>query len=152
MHFCFLSGSHAMDLTLQSTLFGFRKPKQVIALSTDDAFTKGTKILGETLVYVISASILLYEYHKSQIKDYDKTIKIDTILRAMHFQEEKIDMIQKDIHSYEDEIKKIKRDINLYEEDKSQIQNDIHLYEEKLAQLQKDIFLLKRKLRPKLII
>lgn len=83
------SGYHTIDYTLQSKLFGFRKPKRVNSLSKDEALNVGTKILGETLVYGISASFLLYEYSKSQKKDTDRMNEIAKIKRNIHLYEEK---------------------------------------------------------------
>ncbi|XP_052103511.1 putative OPA3-like protein CG43998 [Mytilus californianus] len=62
-------GYHSMDFTSQSKLFGFETPTRVEPLSTDEAMNLGTKLLGEVLVYGVSASFLLYEYHKSSPKE-----------------------------------------------------------------------------------
>lgn len=72
--FCvFFSGYHSIHFTLQSKLLGFNSPGRVKSVSEDEALNIGTKILGETLVYGISATFLLYEYTKSQIKENART-------------------------------------------------------------------------------
>ncbi|XP_071160560.1 optic atrophy 3 protein homolog [Mytilus edulis] len=62
-------GYHSMDLTSQSKLFGVDTQTRVEPLSTDEAMNLGSKLLGEVLVYGVSASFLLYEYHKSSRKE-----------------------------------------------------------------------------------
>lgn len=49
------------------------------SLSEDEALNVGTKILGESLVYGISASFLLYEYNKSHIKDKERMHNIEQL-------------------------------------------------------------------------
>lgn len=110
-----------MDFKLQSTLFGFRKPTRVTSLSTDDTLTKGTKIIGETLVFVITASIVLYISVQSQIKDND-------IERDLRSQKKEINQINEDIYLHEQKIEQIRRDIYYYIENKSHIPRDVNIY------------------------
>ncbi|XP_063425622.1 uncharacterized protein LOC134709385 [Mytilus trossulus] len=62
-------GYHSMNFTSQSRLFGVDTQTQAEPLSTDEAMNLGSKLLGEVLVYGVSASFLLYEYHKSSRKE-----------------------------------------------------------------------------------
>lgn len=75
-----------MDSTLQSKLHG--KPIEVKPLSDDEADHLGTRLLGEILVYGISAGLLLYEYNRSsrneQIKEEKRKFEIATLQRKIH--------------------------------------------------------------------
>ncbi|XP_052105927.1 uncharacterized protein LOC127738644 isoform X1 [Mytilus californianus] len=77
---------NSMDSTLQSKLHG--KPIEVKPLSDDEADRLGTRLLGETLVYGISAGLLLYEYNRSsrndQIKEEKRKFEIATLQRKIH--------------------------------------------------------------------
>ncbi|VDI47328.1 Hypothetical predicted protein [Mytilus galloprovincialis] len=79
---------HLSDFTSQSKLFGFGKPIRVKPLSEDEAINLGTRLLGETLVYGVSASILLYEYNRSsrndQIKEERRKFEIATLQRKIY--------------------------------------------------------------------
>lgn len=72
----------------------------------------GTKIIGETLVYSISASFLLYEYSKSQIKENDRMYKIEQLQKTIYVNEKKteaeIEYMKREIVSLK---KKILKDI-----------------------------------------
>ncbi|CAG2193785.1 OPA3 [Mytilus edulis] len=54
-------------------LMDFSTPAE--PLSTDEAMNLGTKLLGEALVYGVSASFLLYEYNRSLKKERTKEEK-----------------------------------------------------------------------------
>ncbi|XP_052105925.1 optic atrophy 3 protein homolog [Mytilus californianus] len=79
---------HLSDFTSQSKLFGFGKPLRVKPLSEDEALNLGTRLLGETLVYGISAGLLLAEYNRSskndQIKEEKRKFEIATLQRKIH--------------------------------------------------------------------
>ncbi|XP_052105928.1 uncharacterized protein LOC127738644 isoform X2 [Mytilus californianus] len=81
-----IKGYNSMDSTLQSKLHG--KPIEVKPLSDDEADRLGTRLLGETLVYGISAGLLLYEYNRSsrndQIKEEKRKFEIATLQRKIH--------------------------------------------------------------------
>ncbi|XP_052105926.1 uncharacterized protein LOC127738643 [Mytilus californianus] len=57
-------------------------------LSDEQAYDLGTKIVGETLVYAISAGLLLAEYRRSsktdQIKEEKRNVDIATLQRKTH--------------------------------------------------------------------
>lgn len=57
-------------------------------LSDEEAYDLGTKIIGETLVYGISAVLLLAEYRRfsknDQIKDEKRNFEITTLQRKTH--------------------------------------------------------------------
>ena len=76
-----------MDFTSQGKLFGFGKITKVKPLTEDDAVNLGSKLIGETLVYGISVSILMYEYNRSsnneQIKEEKLKYKIATLERKI---------------------------------------------------------------------
>ncbi|XP_063425624.1 optic atrophy 3 protein homolog [Mytilus trossulus] len=101
---------HSMDFTVQSKLLGFGKPKKVKSLSEDEARNLGTKLVGETLVYGISASFLLFEYRRSlkndKIKERRRKDEIAEILRKIHdnemMTEVKIKELKKQISTLED--------------------------------------------------
>ncbi|CAG2193786.1 unnamed protein product [Mytilus edulis] len=77
---------NSMDSTLRSKLHG--KPITVKPLSDAEADHLGTRLLGETLVYGISAGLLLYEYNRSsrndQIKEEKRKFEIATLQRKIH--------------------------------------------------------------------
>ncbi|XP_063427935.1 putative OPA3-like protein CG43998 [Mytilus trossulus] len=79
---------HLSDFTSQSKLFGFGKPIRVKPLSEDEAINLGTRLLGETLVYGVSAGILFFEYNRSskndQIKEENRKFEITTLQRKIH--------------------------------------------------------------------
>ncbi|CAC5402918.1 OPA3 [Mytilus coruscus] len=94
---------HSMDCTVQNKLLGVGE--RVEALSEDEAFRVGTKLLGETLAYAISASFLLYEYNRSSRREQVKEEK----------RKDEIEKLQSQIHEYgtrtETEIKYLRRRI-----------------------------------------
>ncbi|XP_052105933.1 putative OPA3-like protein CG43998 [Mytilus californianus] len=79
---------HSMDFTSQRKLLGFGKPTPVEPLSTDEAMNLGTKLLGEALVYGVSASFLLYEYNRSlkneRIKAEKRKCEIEKLQKELH--------------------------------------------------------------------
>ncbi|CAG2240830.1 OPA3 [Mytilus edulis] len=79
---------HLNDFTSQSKLFGFGKPLRVKPLSEDEALNLGTRLLGETLVYGVSAGILFFEYNRSskndQIKEERRKFEIATLQKKIY--------------------------------------------------------------------
>lgn len=67
----FFSGYHSMDFTSKSKALGFVL-KKVEPLSEDKAIELGTRLLGEIIVYGISAGLLLYEYNRQTMNDQIK--------------------------------------------------------------------------------
>lgn len=107
-----------MDFTSQSKLFGFGKPIRVKPLSEDEAVNLGTKLVGETFVYGVSASLLLYEYNRSsnneQIKEEKRRYDIATLQRKINEygmiterQEAEIKEMQRKLFSLEDSNKSL---------------------------------------------
>ncbi|XP_071160562.1 optic atrophy 3 protein homolog [Mytilus edulis] len=79
---------HLLNITLQSRILGFRAPTRVKLLDEDEAMRLGNKILGESLIYAITAAFLLFEYNKSsksdQIKEETRRFEIATLQRKIH--------------------------------------------------------------------
>lgn len=66
-------------------------------LSTDEAMNLGTKLLGEALVYGISASFLLYEYNRSLQKERIKEEKRKNEIRKLQKEIQEYGLITEDL-------------------------------------------------------
>ncbi|XP_052105932.1 uncharacterized protein LOC127738649 [Mytilus californianus] len=106
---------HSMDCIVQSKLLGVGEREK--SLSEDEAFAVGTKLLGETLAYAISASFLLYEYNRSLKREQHKEEK----------RKDEIETLQSQIHEYgtrtEAEIKYLRKRIVELEEQNLSLAN-----------------------------
>lgn len=89
------SGWQSVEIMIERKLNG---KANTVELSKNDPFDCGTKVIGEALVYLISAAILLYGYRNSTINEQAKEDNIN----------KKIGNLQTDIESNEKEIKKQK--------------------------------------------